>query len=90
MGTSGFFLQISHAWNGKINQDKQRDRPSSVGDHRHTKVKPYEEQQLKLKNHLLRRKYYILKKVLHFKISAIKENTISNRKFYLSKRKFCN
>ena len=67
-----------------------RDRPSPVGDHRHMKVKPYEEQQLKLKNHLLRRNYYILKKVLHFKISAIKENIISNRKFYLSKRKFCN
>ena len=37
----------------------------------HVKVKPNEKQQLKLKYHLLRRKYYISKKVLNFKVSAV-------------------
>ena len=40
-------------------------------DQRCVIVKSYENRQLKLKYHLLRRKYYILKKVLHFRVSAV-------------------
>ena len=53
-----------------IKTKSQKDQVTWV-DQRHVKVKSYEKKQLKLKYHLLRRKYYILKKVLHFRVSAV-------------------
>ena len=52
-----------------IKTNRQTDQVTWV-DLRHVKVESYEKQQLKLKYHLLRRKYYILEKVLHFRIST--------------------
>ena len=42
-------------------------------DQGHTKGKSYKKQQLKLKYYLLRKKNYTLKKVLNFKVSAVKK-----------------
>ena len=50
-------------------------------DQRHVKVKSNEKRQLKLKYHLLRRKYYILKKVLHFRVSVVYQ-----RKYYIKQQ----
>ena len=72
---SSFFLQISLAWKAKINQDKQPDKSSHMGwpaVWNQVKVKSCKMMTtVKLKYHLLRRKYYILKKVLYFKVSAV-------------------
>ena len=53
-----------------IKTNSQTDQDAWVGE-RYMKVKSYQKQQLKLKYHLLRRKYYILKKVLRFKITTV-------------------
>ena len=53
-----------------IKTNSQTDQVTWV-DQRHVKVKSYEKRQLKLKYYLRRRKYYILKKALHFKGSAV-------------------
>ena len=50
-------------------------------DQRHVKVKSYEKRQLKLNYHLLRRKYYILKKVLYFRVSAVYQ-----RNYYIKQK----
>ena len=52
-----------------IMKNSQTDQVTWV-DHRHVRLKSCEKLQLKLKYHLLRRKYYILKKVLYFRVSA--------------------
>ena len=53
------------------NSSRQTDQVTWV-DQRRVKVRSYEKQRLELKYHLLRRKYYyILKKVLHFRVSAV-------------------
>ena len=51
-----------------IKTNTRTDQVMSV-DQRYMKVKSYEKRRLKY--HLPRRKYYILEKVLHFKVSAI-------------------
>ena len=63
-----------------IKTNSQTDQVTWV-DQRHMKVKSYEKQQLKLKYHLLRRKYYILKKVLYLKVSAA-----YYRKYYIKQK----
>ena len=53
-----------------IETNSQTDQVTWVYQ-RYAKEQPYEKRQLKLKYHLLRRKYYILKKVLHFKVRTV-------------------
>ena len=49
-------------------------------DQQYVKVKSYEKQQLKLKYHLLRRKYCNLKKVLHLKAGAVYQKVYIKQK----------
>ena len=53
-----------------IKTNNQTDQVTRI-DQRHAKVKSFEKRQLKLRYNLLKRKYYILNKVLHLKVSAV-------------------
>ena len=53
-----------------IKTNEQAEQVTWV-DQLQVNVKSYEKRQLKLKYHLLRRTYYILKKVLHFRVSVV-------------------
>ena len=64
------FDVISDSWFLILKTNSQTDQVTWV-DQRHVRVKSYEKRQLKLKYHSLRRKYYILKEVLYFKVSAV-------------------
>ena len=83
---NGYLLFIdSHAWEAKINQNNQPDRPSHVGWPGLRQRKILWKTATKIKVSFTENNG--LNKVLHLKVSAAyQKSIILSRKFYLSKR----